>query len=59
MLGDHLGEMMVLVGEELPEDVPLDFAPANPSKDILTVVTVFYSEDGARVAPITDFTRAV
>jgi hypothetical protein len=33
-------------------------APANPSKDMLTVVTVFYFEEGARVAPITDFTRS-
>jgi hypothetical protein len=50
--------MMVPVGGELPEDVPLDFARApNLSKDMLAVLTVFYFEDGAIVAPITNFTR--
>jgi len=32
-------------------------APANPSKDMRAVMTVIYFEDGARIAPITDFTR--
>jgi hypothetical protein len=30
----------------------------NLSKDMLAVLTVFYFEHGARVAPITNFTRS-
>lgn len=32
-------------------------APPNPSPTMRSVMTVIYYEDGARVAPITDFTR--
>jgi len=32
-------------------------APANPSKEMRAVMTVIYFEDGARLMPLTDFTR--